>query len=184
MRNYLSLNVSLYVVAVKYLKGIELIRKIIIPVLILVLNAGLIFSQNSFEDVLKKAASENKRVIINVYTDWCTWCKKMDSEAYSNSEVKKLLEENFVLYKLDAEGKNKLTYNGKKYTEEELSQLFEVSSLPSTVFLEPDGKLIKFSYDNYPMNNIPGYLKTDEFKKLLQFFKDGKYKDTDLSKIL
>lgn len=148
------------------------------------MHSGLLLAGDSFEDVLKKASAENKRVVVDVYTDWCGWCKKMDAEAYSNKEVKKLLEENFVLYKLDAEGKNKVTYNGKQYTEEELSYYFEVFSFPTTIFLEPDGKLITFSYDNYPMKNVPGYIKTEEFKKLLLYFKDGKYKDTDLSKIL
>lgn len=151
--------------------------------LFLVQTAGL-FAQNDFEDALKKAAAENKRVVVDVYTDWCGWCKKMDAEAYSNSEVKKLLEDNFILVKLNAEGKNKLTYNGKQYTEEELSYYFEVFSFPTTIFLEPDGKLITFSYDSYPMKNVPGYIKTDEFKKLLIYFRDGKYKDVDLSKII
>lgn len=161
-----------------------MLYKVFITVFVLIANSGLLFAQTSFEDVLKKASAENKRIVIDVYTDWCGWCKKMDAEAYSNSEVKKLLEDNFVLYKLDAEGKNKVTYNGKQYTEEELSYYFEVFSFPTTVFLEPDGKLINFSYDNYPMKNVPGYIKTDEFKKLLIYFKDGKYKDTDLSKII
>ena len=152
-------------------------------VIVLFQTSGL-FAQNDFEDALKKAASENKRVVVDVYTDWCGWCKKMDAEAYSNSEVKELLKDNFVLVKLNAEGKNKLTYNGKQYTEEELSYYFDVFSFPTTIFLEPDGKLITFSYDNYPMKNVPGYIKTDEFKKLLIYFRDGKYKDVDLSKII
>lgn len=153
-------------------------------VLLFLVQTAVLFAQNDFEDALKKAAAENKRVVVDVYTDWCGWCKKMDAEAYSNSEVKKLLEDNFVLVKLNAEGKNKLTYNGKQYTEEELSYYFEVFSFPTTIFLEPDGKLITFSYDSYPMKNVPGYIKTDEFKKLLIYFRDGKYKDVDLSKII
>lgn len=153
-------------------------------VVALLFAANLVFGQSAFEEALKKAAADNKRVVVDVYTDWCGWCKKMDAEAYSNSEVKKLLEDNFVLVKLNGEGKDKLTYNGKKYTEEELSYYFEVFSFPTTIFLEPDGKVISFKYDNYPMKNIPGYVKTEEFKKLLIFFRDGKYKDIDLSTVI
>jgi thioredoxin-related protein len=153
-------------------------------VVTLLFAVNMIFGQNAFEDALKKASAENKRVVVDVYTDWCGWCKKMDAEAYSNDEVKKLLEDNYVLVKLNAEGKDKLTYNGKKYTEEELSYYFEVFSFPTTIFLEPDGKVISFKYDNYPMKNIPGYVKTEEFKKLLIFFRDGKYKDIDLSTVI
>jgi len=157
--------------------------RVFVILAVLILSANL-FAQNDFEDALKKAASENKRVVVDVYTDWCGWCKKMDAEAYSDTEVRKLLDENFILVKLNAEGKNKLTYNGRQYTEEELSYFFDVFSFPTTIFLEPDGKLITFSYDSYPMKNVPGYVKTEEFKKLLIYFRDGKYKDVDLSKII
>jgi thioredoxin-related protein len=145
---------------------------------------GLSYSQISFNDALTKAKSENKKVIVDVYTDWCGWCKKMDAEAYSNDEVKKIIEDNFIFVKLNGEGKNKVTYNGKQYTEEELSYYFEVFSFPTTIFLEPDGKLIEFRYDNTKMKNVPGYFKTEEFKKILNYFKEGKYNESDLSLVI
>ncbi len=142
------------------------------------------FSQNLFEDALKIAKSENKRVVVDVYTDWCGWCKKMDGEAYSNKDVKNILADNFVFVKLNAEGTGKIKYYGKEYTETELASFFEVTGFPTTVFLEPDGSLIEFKYDKMTMKSVPGYFKTDEFKKILNYFKDGKYKDIDLSKII
>jgi len=145
---------------------------------------GLSYSQLSFNDALTKAKSENKKVIVDVYTDWCGWCKKMDAEAYSNDEVKKIIEDNFVFVKLNAEGKNKITYNGKQYTEEELSYYFEVFSFPTTIFLESDGKLIEYRYDNMKMKNLPGYFKTEEFKKILNYFKESKYNESDLSLVI
>ncbi|MCC6865116.1 MAG: thioredoxin family protein [Ignavibacteria bacterium] len=145
------------------------------------LLGAVTLSQSNFDDALKKAKTENKRVIVDVYTDWCGWCKKMDEDVYSNNDIKKIIDDNFIFVKLNAEGDGKLTYNGKQYTEEELSYFFEVFSFPTTVFLEPDGKIITFSYDKYPMKSVPGYFKAKEFKKILEYFKDGKYKDTDLS---
>lgn len=145
---------------------------------------GIAFSQLSFNDALLKAKTENKKVIVDVYTDWCGWCKKMDAEAYSNSEVKKMIEDNFIFVKLNAEGTGSVTYNGKQYTETDLAALFEVSGYPTTVFLEPDGKQIEFNYDTMKMKSVPGYFKTDEFKKILNYFKESQYKDVDLSKII
>lgn len=142
------------------------------------------YSQLSFNDALTKAKEENKKVIVDVYTDWCGWCKKMDAEAYSNSDVKKIIEESFIFVKLNAEGTNTLTYNGKKYTEQDLAALFEVSGYPTTVFLEPDGKQIEYNYDTSKMKSVPGYFKTDEFKKILLYFKEDRYKDMDMSKII
>lgn len=153
-------------------------------VLLIIFGAAGISAQDNFEDALKKAKTENKRVIVDVYTDWCGWCKKMDADAYSNKDIKKIIEDNFIFIKLNAEGKNKINYNGKQYTEEELSFYFDVFSFPTTVFLEPDGKLIEFKYDKSPMKNVPGYFKADEFKKILNYFKDGNYKDTDMSTLI
>jgi thioredoxin-related protein len=108
----------------------------------------------------------------------------MDADVYGNSEIKKIIDENFVFVKLDAECNDKLSYFGVQYTEQELAAYFEATGYPTTVFLEPDGKLIEFKYDKFVMKNIPGYFKAKEFKKILNFIKDGKYKDSDLSKVI
>ena len=68
------------------------------------------FSQTSFNEALKQAKDNNKRVIVDIYTDWCGWCHKMDGEAYSNSEIKKIIADNFVFVKLNAEGNESITY--------------------------------------------------------------------------
>jgi thioredoxin-related protein len=143
---------------------------------------NIVFSQLSFEEALAKAKTDNKRVIVDIYTDWCGWCKKMDKDVYGNSEIKKIVKKSFVLVKLDAESRELISYKGKKYTGAELAAYFEATGYPTTIFLEPDGSVIKFTYDSSTMKNIPGYFKKDDFKKILIFFRDGKYKDSDLSK--
>jgi thioredoxin-related protein len=161
------------------------IRVLTVFVLFLLMSAGRIsFAQLSFEEALAKAKSENKKLIVDIYTDWCGWCVKMDKDVYGNSEIKKIVEEKFIFVKLDAESKDKHTYSGKQYTEEELAAGFEATGYPTTVFLEPDGKLIEFNYDKSRMKNIPGYFKAGEFKKILEFIRDEKYKDTDLSTVI
>ncbi len=142
------------------------------------------YSQTSFNDALAKAKSEDKRVIIDIYTDWCGWCKKMDEEVYSNKKIKKIIEESFVFVKLDAESNDKVKYNGKSISLSDLALQFNAVGYPTTVFLEPDGKLIEIKYDNSVMKNIPGYYTAKEFKKILEFIRDGKYKDEDLSKTI
>ena len=161
-------------------------KNILLALFIASLLGGVftVSAQTGFNDALTKAKTENKRIIVDVYTNWCGWCKKMDTEVYGNAEVKKIVEDNFIFVKLDAEGSTKINYNGKQYSEQDLASYFEATGYPTTVFLEPDGKLIEFNYDNSKMKNIPGYFKAGEFKKILNFIKDGKYKDSDLSKII
>jgi thioredoxin-related protein len=144
-----------------------------------------IFGQtSSFNDALKKAKDEDKKLIVDVYTDWCGWCKKMDADAYQNKGIKKIIKKNFVFVKLNAEGSGSIKYNGKEYTETDLALLFQVSGYPTTVFLEPDGKVIEYKYDNQKMNNLPGYFKTSDFKKILEYIANEDYNDTDLSTIV
>lgn len=143
------------------------------------------FAQNnSFNDALKIAKEDNKRVIVDIYTDWCGWCKKMDADAYKNKDIKEIIEDNFVFVKLNAEGSKKIKYNGKEMSETDLAILFQATGYPTTVFLEPDGKIIEYKYDKTTMNNLPGYFKASDYKKILNYIKDGKYKETDLSTII
>ncbi len=138
----------------------------------------------TFDEALKTAKKENKKVIVDVYTDWCGWCKKMDRDAYSNSDIKEIIEDDFILVRLDAEGSGTNTYNGKSYTDAELAAYFQVSGYPTTVFLDSKGKIIEFNYDKYKMNNLPGYYPANDFKKVLEYIRDDMYKDTDLSTII
>jgi len=160
-----------------------MINKIIGIIIIFFACGNLISQELSFKDALEKADSEDKKIIVDIYTDWCGWCKKMDRDVYGNNKIKKIVEKSFVLVKLDAEGTGKIKYNGSEYTETELALFFEASGYPTTVFLEPDGKLIEYKYNNYGMKNLPGYFNADEFRKMLKFIRDEKYKDTDLNKI-
>lgn len=148
----------------------------------LALFSNTSYSQSKFEDALNKAKEKNKRVIVDIYTDWCGWCKKMDKDVYENSEIKKIVKKNFVFVKLDAESSEMISYNGKNFSGQQLAEFFGATGYPTTIFLEPDGSVIEFKYDSVTMKNIPGYFNKDEFKKILNFFKDGKYKVSDLSK--
>lgn len=159
--------------------------KTIIVVFISFLVNSITYSQTfRLDDALKNAKQENKKIIVDVYTDWCLWCKKMKKDVYNNTEVKKMINENFIYVRLNAEGNDKNKYNGKIYTDSELAELFQVTGFPTTVFLTSDGNVIEFLYDGVKMLNFPGYITKDEFLKIIQYFKDEKYKDTDLSKFL
>ena len=158
---------------------------IFVFLLVLIFSGKAVYSQQlSFDDALKAAKKEHKKVIVDIYTDWCGWCNKMDREAYSNAGIKKIIDDDFIYVKLNAEGNGVNKYNGKSYTDGELAEYFQVTGYPTTVFLDSKGKVIEFNYNMYRMNNLPGYYETNEFKKVLEYIRDEKYKNTDLSKII
>lgn len=120
----------------------------------------------SFSDGLKIAKAEKKKVLIDVYTDWCEWCKKMDEEVYTNSNVKKYLASKFILVKLNAESETKHTFQGQEYSETELAYIFGVEGFPTTIFIREDMQ---------PITAVPGYFPADTFMKILTFIGDDYY---------
>ena len=54
-----------------------------------------------------------KKIFIDFYTDWCTYCRKMDKVVFTKPEVIDLLNENYYAVRFDAETKAEITFGGK-----------------------------------------------------------------------
>lgn len=159
--------------------------KIKFPIIIVfLLIATFICAQPSFkfDEGLKIASSSHKKVLINVYEESNTWCKKMD-EVYSNESIKTLIASNFVYVRLNSQGSEKYNYAGKEMTAAELSKFFGATGFPTHVFLTSKGEVIRFKYNGDFHSNFAGFLDVADFEKLLKYFINDQYKDIDLSKI-
>lgn len=127
----------------------------------------LILNWLSYNEGLALAEKENKYVLINFYTDWCGYCKKMDKETYSNEEVKSILNKNFVIVKVNAESNNKVSENGEEITERELAKLYQVTGYPTTWFLESNHSRVA---------PLPGYVASEQFIPVLNYIGEGWHK--------
>lgn len=125
---------------------------------------------------MQAAYSKNpKPILVDVYTSWCGWCKVMDKQTYSNDKVAAYINEKYYAVKFDAESKDSVEWNGKKYGYNEKYKVNDVAmyllfgelSYPSTVFLP--------TLDARPAP-LAGYLKPKELESPLKFFGDGVYK--------
>lgn len=67
----------------------------------------------TWEEAMIQMEAAPKKVFIDVYTDWCGWCKRMDATTFTDEEVVKYMNENFYAVKLDAEGREDLDYKGR-----------------------------------------------------------------------
>lgn len=112
-----------------------------------------------FSQVLEQANSENKIIMLDLYTDWCVWCKKLDEHVYQDSEVGKF-SARFINIKKNAE-KGDGVVIAKKY---------RPTGYPCILFLRGSGEEI---------DRIGGYLKAGDF--LQQMVKVYTGTDTYLS---
>ncbi len=69
----------------------------------------------TFEEAVEKSKTEKRKIFIDVYTDWCGWCKVMDKETFTNDTIAAYLAKNFHCVKLDAEMKEAIEFNGHKF---------------------------------------------------------------------
>jgi thioredoxin-related protein len=69
----------------------------------------------SWEQAIKANELDKKKFLVDVYTEWCTWCKVMDRETFSDSAVSNYVREHFYAIKLNAEQKESIIWNGKEF---------------------------------------------------------------------
>lgn len=69
----------------------------------------------TLEEALEAQNKEPKKILMDIYTDWCGWCKVMDSKTFADEAVVAYMNEHFYAVKFDAEQKEDVTLDGKTY---------------------------------------------------------------------
>lgn len=139
----------------------------------------------SFEEAIaqlkrdKAAGKAGKKIFIDIYTDWCGWCKRMDKETFQKPKISEYLIQNFYPVKLNAEQRANIEFanrsfkfvpNGRRgYHELAAALLDGKMQYPTVVFLNEEMQL---------MQRIPGYLDVPTFDAILHYLAEEHYEDT------
>jgi len=130
----------------------------------------------SFEQAEKSMKGKPKKVFVDVYTDWCGWCKRLDQATFSDKRVADYMNKNYYAVKFDAQHPGAITLGGKKYENprfdaskpkrarnatHQLAQKYGARSYPTVLFLNEKMDL---------MQAVPGYRDADGFLPILQQF--------------
>jgi len=133
----------------------------------------------SIEEALERSKTEKRKIFIDVYTDWCGWCKRMDESTFVDADVAQYLNENYYPVKFNAEQTEDVIFNNKTYSfrkngsrgyhELAAEWLNNRLSFPTVVFLDEVQNVIQ---------PIPGYLDGPKLETILNYFGTDSHKTT------
>jgi thioredoxin-related protein len=123
-----------------------------------------------FEEAIAANEQNPKMILVDVYTDWCGWCKKMDKDTFTDPQVIAHFQKNFYAVKLNAEDtKRSFQFMGKTFTEAQMAASMRVNSYPNFVVIEPGLQNIA---------QLPGYREPAAFLAGLAELIDKAFKKT------
>ncbi len=84
-------------------------------------------------NIIKRATAEDKRILLQVGGEWCSWCKLISQYMHDNQVVSDILTKHFVVMKV--------TYPGD-HAESFLQQFPKCNAYPHFFVLEKDGSFL------------------------------------------
>ena len=124
----------------------------------------------TWEEAVKANKANPKKIVVDVYTDWCGWCKRMDATTFKDPEVEAYIAKNYYAVKFNAEQREDIVYDGNTFSYQQngrrgvhmlaASLLDNRLSYPSVVYFNGDMERIMIS---------AGYKAPDKMLQELKF---------------
>jgi thioredoxin-related protein len=138
----------------------------------------------TIEEAVEAQKEEPRKIMIDVYTQWCGPCKMMDRNTFHNADVASYVNENYYAVKFDAESPDDVQFKGRTFTNptfdpakvgrrngvNEFARALQVSAYPTVVFLDEDLNMLA---------PIRGYQTPPQFELYLKFFAKDEHKNID-----
>lgn len=157
-----------------------------ITLFILLLSCSIAFGKTkeskgiqwrSIAEVEQLQKTEPRKIFIDVYTDWCYWCKVMDTKTFHHKDVAAYMNKYFYCIKLNAEQKDSILFKQKKYG------LIPQSKTNELIYNWLHGQLtfptsLLFDESFESPQPVPGYLDIKNMEMVVKYMAENKYKTT------
>ncbi|MCX7954029.1 MAG: thioredoxin fold domain-containing protein [Bacteroidales bacterium] len=131
----------------------------------------------SLKEAIELNKKQPKKILIDMYTDWCGWCKKMERETFQHPAIARYIREHFYPVKFNAETRDTIEFKGEKYVNTSiiprtphslaLKLMNNRASYPTIVYLDEELNLL---------SAVPGYMTPADIEPILIFFARNIYK--------
>lgn len=139
----------------------------------------------SFQEALEKNKKAPRKIMMDVYTDWCGWCKHMDKTTFTDPNIIAYINANYYAVKFDAEGNDSVFYKGKVFKNTGVSSrpgrkpthplavevLQGQMSYPNIVYFDDSSNVITAA---------PGYRSAKDIQPFLIYFNENLHKYINL----
>ena len=126
------------------------------------------------QEEIKLSANKGKLIFVDCYTDWCGWCKVMDSKTFADEVIYKLMNYYFVNVKFNAEQKEEVTFDNKIYKYQ--AQGRGGSNQLTGILLQGKLAFPSFAVLNSDLTTktvLQGYIEKGEFEMVIVYLGEG-----------
>ena len=92
-------------------------------------------ADQDIQDAIAEAKRTNRRILLEVGGQWCSWCHRLDEFFAAHPELTALRDKNYVTVKIN--------YSEENPNKEVLSRYDPISAYPYIFVLDSDGKLVR-----------------------------------------
>ena len=136
----------------------------------------------TMEEAIELQKTVPKKIMMDVYTNWCGPCKMLDKNTFHNADVADYVNEHFYAVKFNGEGNESVTYKDKTYgnpsydatkankrnSAHDFARFLKVRAYPTMLFFDEEANFI---------TPVTGYLKPQQLELYLKLFQSDKYKE-------
>ncbi len=164
----------------------HMIKKVTLILAVMLFSLTSVIAQEinwvTLEEALELQKKTPKKIMMDVYTNWCGPCKMLDRNTFQNKDVAAYVNKHYYAVKFNAEGNSSVTYKDKTFANpsydasrankrnspHEFTRYLKVRAYPTIVFFDEEANFI---------TPVTGYKKPRDLELYLKLFKDDVYKE-------